>query len=161
MRADYQSFMPKALKGMLGIEEALRGSSLEPELLELVKLRASQINGSPTALACTARTRARGERTSSDFICLPPGSERYSVFGPYTWSAASMARMECAKAPLARISATTQIASIKCFAPFRQLRGRVGKDGGSHAFLLGIGCPEQTGLLHMFAASQGRDSLSA
>ncbi len=45
MRIDYQKAYPKALTAMLGLEKAVQSSSLEPELLELIKLRASQING--------------------------------------------------------------------------------------------------------------------
>ncbi len=44
MRVDYRSTFPAAMKAMLGLEEAVHSSTLEPELLELVKLRASQIN---------------------------------------------------------------------------------------------------------------------
>lgn len=45
MRIDYRSTYPAALHAMLGLEQAVHASSLEPELLELVKLRASQLNG--------------------------------------------------------------------------------------------------------------------
>lgn len=45
MRVDYQRAYPAAVHAMLGLEKAVHASSLEPELLELVKLRASQING--------------------------------------------------------------------------------------------------------------------
>jgi AhpD family alkylhydroperoxidase len=45
MRIDYRSVFPAAIQAMTGLEQAVRSSSLEPELLELVKLRASQLNG--------------------------------------------------------------------------------------------------------------------
>ena len=45
MRIDYRSVFPAAIQAMAGLEEAVRTSTLEPELLELVKLRASQLNG--------------------------------------------------------------------------------------------------------------------
>ncbi|HUZ41669.1 MAG TPA: carboxymuconolactone decarboxylase family protein [Acidimicrobiales bacterium] len=45
MRIDYTNVFPAALAAMAGLEQAVHSSSLEPELLELVKLRASQING--------------------------------------------------------------------------------------------------------------------
>ncbi|MGH9108323.1 MAG: carboxymuconolactone decarboxylase family protein [Acidimicrobiales bacterium] len=45
MRVDYGKVYPEAIKAMLGLEEAVHASSLEPELLELVKIRSSQING--------------------------------------------------------------------------------------------------------------------
>ncbi len=45
MRIDYRSVFPAAIQAMTGLEQAVRSSSLEPDLLELVKLRASQLNG--------------------------------------------------------------------------------------------------------------------
>lgn len=45
MRIDYRHVNPAVMHAMVGLEEAVHASSLEPELLELVKLRASQING--------------------------------------------------------------------------------------------------------------------
>ncbi len=45
MRLDYRSVMPSAVEAMIGLESAVQGAGLEPKLLELVKIRASQING--------------------------------------------------------------------------------------------------------------------
>ena len=45
MRVDYRKVFPAAVKAMSGLEAAVHESTLEPELLELVKLRASQLNG--------------------------------------------------------------------------------------------------------------------
>ena len=45
MRADYMTEFPAARNAMLGLEKAVHGSPLEPLLLELVKIRASQLNG--------------------------------------------------------------------------------------------------------------------
>ena len=42
---NYLALAPTAIKSMMALEAALKASSLEPDLLELVKLRASQING--------------------------------------------------------------------------------------------------------------------
>ncbi|MCG2419153.1 carboxymuconolactone decarboxylase family protein [Aequorivita sp. F47161] len=44
-RLDYHSTDPKAIKGMLELEKYVAGSNLDHSLYELVKLRASQING--------------------------------------------------------------------------------------------------------------------
>jgi AhpD family alkylhydroperoxidase len=44
-RLDYTKASPKAMEAMYALERYVRNSSLEPRLLELVKLRASQING--------------------------------------------------------------------------------------------------------------------
>jgi AhpD family alkylhydroperoxidase len=44
-RLDYSTVSPDALKAMLGLERFVRSCGLEHTLLELIKLRASQING--------------------------------------------------------------------------------------------------------------------
>lgn len=44
-RIDYASASPGALKAMLQMESFVRQSGLDPKLLELVKIRASQMNG--------------------------------------------------------------------------------------------------------------------
>lgn len=62
MRLDYQAALPAALKAMMGLEVAFHESTLEPELIELVKLRASQINGCAYCLDMHSKdARARGE----------------------------------------------------------------------------------------------------
>ncbi|MDQ4100454.1 MAG: carboxymuconolactone decarboxylase family protein, partial [Chloroflexota bacterium] len=61
-RIFYPAAAPGVLRAMLGLSETLKGSALEPELLELVHLRASQINGCAVCLDMHARAlRARGE----------------------------------------------------------------------------------------------------
>ena len=55
MRVDYAKQFP-------AVERAMRSATLEPELLELVRVRASQINGCTYCLAMHNRdARARGE----------------------------------------------------------------------------------------------------
>jgi AhpD family alkylhydroperoxidase len=45
LRLDYQRANPLAIKALLALEERISKSTLEPALAELVRLRASQING--------------------------------------------------------------------------------------------------------------------
>ena len=53
---------PDAIKAMMAVEAAIRGSGLEHSLLELVKMRASQINGCAFCLHMHAtEARAAGE----------------------------------------------------------------------------------------------------
>lgn len=53
---------PDAIKGMMGVEAAIRASGLEHSLLELVKMRASQINGCAFCINMHATdARAAGE----------------------------------------------------------------------------------------------------
>ncbi len=62
MRLDYRKTFPQALQEMLGLEAAIEDGTLEPELLELVKMRASQLNGCAYCLDMHSKdARARGE----------------------------------------------------------------------------------------------------
>ena len=45
MRPDYAQELPEATRAMAQLEEVVQASTLEPALCELVRLRASQING--------------------------------------------------------------------------------------------------------------------
>ena len=44
-RIDVDKIAPEAVRAMLGLEDYVRSCGLEPSLMELVKLRASQMNG--------------------------------------------------------------------------------------------------------------------
>ena len=62
MRLDYASVLPAAPQALLGVEKVIASSSLEPTLLELVKVRSSQINGCAFCLDMhTKDARAIGE----------------------------------------------------------------------------------------------------
>ena len=61
-RIEYAKVAPGASRAMYGLEQHVRQSGLEPALLELVKTRASQINGCAYCLDMhTKDARARGE----------------------------------------------------------------------------------------------------
>lgn len=61
-RLDYKSASPDAFNAMLNTEKQVHRSGLEPSLLELVKTRASQLNGCAWCLDMhTKDARARGE----------------------------------------------------------------------------------------------------
>lgn len=65
-RIDYSKAAPGAFRAMFGLERYVRGCGLEASLLELVKMRASQLNGCAFCLDSTRRTRApRASRSSS------------------------------------------------------------------------------------------------
>jgi AhpD family alkylhydroperoxidase len=62
MRVDYAKAFPAGHEAMLALEVAVRRSGLEPLLLELVKRRASQLNGCAYCLDMHSKdARARGE----------------------------------------------------------------------------------------------------
>ncbi|MCC6763236.1 MAG: carboxymuconolactone decarboxylase family protein [Deltaproteobacteria bacterium] len=61
-RLDYKVASPGAFKAMLGVEQQVHQSGLEDSLLELIKTRASQLNGCAWCLDMhTKDARARGE----------------------------------------------------------------------------------------------------
>jgi AhpD family alkylhydroperoxidase len=61
-RIDYTKVSPGALRAMYGLEKYLAESSIEPSLRELIKLRASQINGCAYCIDMHAKdARAAGE----------------------------------------------------------------------------------------------------
>jgi AhpD family alkylhydroperoxidase len=65
MRIDYRKHFPAGAEAMAGLERAVRASALEPALLELVRVRVSQINGCAYCLAMHNRdARAHGEHHS-------------------------------------------------------------------------------------------------
>jgi AhpD family alkylhydroperoxidase len=61
-RIEYDKFAPDGVKTMWGLESYVRRYGLEPALLDLAKLRASQINGCAYCIDMhTKDARARGE----------------------------------------------------------------------------------------------------
>lgn len=61
-RLDFASASPEGIKAMLGLEKFVQGCGLEKSLMELVKTRASQINGCAFCLHMHTRdARAAGE----------------------------------------------------------------------------------------------------
>jgi AhpD family alkylhydroperoxidase len=61
-RIDYDKIAPGAFRAMFGLEKYLRGCGLETSLLDLIKMRASQINGCAYCLDMHSKdARAAGE----------------------------------------------------------------------------------------------------
>jgi AhpD family alkylhydroperoxidase len=61
-RLNFYAVSPKALEPMMALEAHFKQSALEPILIDLVKMRASQINGCAYCLHMHSRdARARGE----------------------------------------------------------------------------------------------------
>jgi AhpD family alkylhydroperoxidase len=61
-RVDYRKAAPDAFKAMLALEAGVHRSGLEPSLIELVKMRVSQINGCGYCLDMHSKdARAAGE----------------------------------------------------------------------------------------------------
>jgi AhpD family alkylhydroperoxidase len=61
-RINLQTVNPKAIEPMMALEAHIHASGLEPKLIDLVKMRASQINGCAFCLHMHSRdARAQGE----------------------------------------------------------------------------------------------------
>ena len=61
-RLDYTKASPEGLQAMFRLEHAVRASGLDPKMLELIKVRASQLNGCAYCLDMhTKDARAIGE----------------------------------------------------------------------------------------------------
>ncbi|MFI4969621.1 MAG: carboxymuconolactone decarboxylase family protein [Lysobacterales bacterium] len=74
-RIDYKQASPAAFKAMLDMETCVRRSGLEHSLLDLVKMRASQINGCAFCLDMHSKdARAAGE-TEQRLYLLPAWRE--------------------------------------------------------------------------------------
>ena len=69
IRIDFVKAAPQAAAAMFGLERYLHGCGLEPSLLNLVKLRASQINGCAYCLDMHSKeARAAGETEQRIYV---------------------------------------------------------------------------------------------
>lgn len=69
MRISYKTASPGAYRAMAGLEQHVHGSGLEPSLRELVKIRASQLNGCAFCLDMhTKDARAAGETEQRIYV---------------------------------------------------------------------------------------------
>ena len=74
-RIDYRTASPAAFKAMLAMEAQVRGNGLEHSLIELVKMRVSQVNGCAYCLDMHSKdARAAGE-TEQRLYLLPAWRE--------------------------------------------------------------------------------------
>jgi AhpD family alkylhydroperoxidase len=74
-RIDWAHAAPGAVKAMLALETYTRKSGLEPTLLDLVKIRASQINGCAFCLDMHIREARQGGETDARIYLLDAWSE--------------------------------------------------------------------------------------
>jgi len=80
-RLDYFKTAPDLMKGMLDLESAAKSAGLEPLLYELVKMRASQLNGCAYCLHMHAKeARALGE--TEERLYLLNGWRESSLYSP-------------------------------------------------------------------------------
>jgi alkylhydroperoxidase family enzyme len=97
-RIDYSKAPPGAMKAMQAVQQYVNESGLEPRLLELVKLRASQINGCVAIVATTTMEKLFanivGERASTHHhTCMEERDERREADG-HRYDLCKMARSD-------------------------------------------------------------------
>ena len=73
-RIEYHKAEPSALKAMLGLQAYVNESGIEHSLLELVKLRASQLNGCAYCIDMHTKDARARSLTSSSSECSIPDS---------------------------------------------------------------------------------------
>jgi AhpD family alkylhydroperoxidase len=69
-RLNYAKLAPAAIQAMRGVETYVRQSGLETPLLELVRLRASQINGCAYCIDMHTKDARAGGETEQRLYCL-------------------------------------------------------------------------------------------
>lgn len=70
-RIDYYSASKEALEAMLSLEKSVARLGLEPQLLDLVKLRASQINGCAFCVDLHTREARKAGETERRLYAVP------------------------------------------------------------------------------------------
>ena len=70
-RLDWYKTSPTALKAMAGLESFVKGAGLEPALLELVRMRASQVNGCAYCLDMHVADAVKGGESAQRLAVLP------------------------------------------------------------------------------------------
>jgi AhpD family alkylhydroperoxidase len=74
-RLDGYKIAPDAMKALIGVETYIQKSGLEKPLIELVKMRASQINGCAYCLDMHSRDARRGGETEQRLYVLDAWAE--------------------------------------------------------------------------------------
>ncbi|HET9983771.1 MAG TPA: carboxymuconolactone decarboxylase family protein [Longimicrobiales bacterium] len=74
-RLRYRDAAPGAVEAMVGLETYTRSAGLEPGLLELVKMRASQINGCAYCLDMHSKDARAGGESEQRLYLLPAWRE--------------------------------------------------------------------------------------
>jgi AhpD family alkylhydroperoxidase len=70
-RTDFYTASPDAMKALIALEVAVNKLGLESSLLELIKLRTSQINGCAFCIDMHATDARKGGETDRRMHCLP------------------------------------------------------------------------------------------
>ena len=74
-RLDFQKASPASVKALLGLEAVISSSRIEPPLRELVRLRASQINGCAYCVDLHATDARKGGESERRLAAVPVWQE--------------------------------------------------------------------------------------
>ena len=75
MRLDYRHELPEASRAMVQLERVVEASTLDPKMRELIKLRASQINGCAFCLRTHTRDALKKGENPDRIAVLPAWEE--------------------------------------------------------------------------------------
>jgi AhpD family alkylhydroperoxidase len=78
-RLDITKVSPDLYKAMLSLENYIEASGLERKLLDLVKIRASQINGCAYCIIMHTNDARKHVKATSGCICSTPGARHQST----------------------------------------------------------------------------------
>lgn len=78
-RMNFYQAAPDTMKALMALEEQIQSTGLEKSLIELVKIRASQINGCAFCINMHTEDAASAARPSSASICSTPGANHRST----------------------------------------------------------------------------------
>ena len=78
-RMNYGTVAPEGIRALGGLETYVRGSGLEPGLLDLVKARASQLNGCAYCIDMHTKDARAEAKPSSDSTPCPSGARPRST----------------------------------------------------------------------------------
>jgi AhpD family alkylhydroperoxidase len=85
-RLDYTKIAPEVYRSMLGLEKTINSSGLEVILLDLVRLRVSQINGCAYCIEMHAKDLREPEAKANNVsTCSTPGGNRHSTRNASAW----------------------------------------------------------------------------
>jgi AhpD family alkylhydroperoxidase len=93
-RIDLSALVPDFYQALVGVEQAVRESGIDPGLYELVKIRASQLNGCAFCLDMHNRDARKGGESQRRLDVLPAWREAPSFFSDTERAALALA--ECA-----------------------------------------------------------------
>ena len=78
-RLDYMKALPEAFKAMVQMEGVVRRSGIDPKLLELIEIRASQLNGCAFWIDMPRKTRVSKASPSSESTRSTHGAKPLST----------------------------------------------------------------------------------